>query len=64
MAVAGARRLNDTFTFETAATQAASGKCPIRNKNRFQKLRLNVAAGGTWEVATGVQPIGAPADGR
>ena len=64
VAVAGARRLNDTFTFETAATQAASGKCPIRNKNRFQKLRLNVAAGGTWEVATGVQPIGAPADGR
>jgi hypothetical protein len=64
VAVAGARRLNDTFTFETAAAQNTSGKVPLRNKNKFHKLRMNVAAAGSWELATGVQPLGAPADGR
>ena len=55
--VAGALRMNDAFSFETAVAQRTSGKTPLRNKNRYHKFQMNVAAGGTWTHASGVQPI-------
>ncbi len=64
VAIAGAARMNDTFTFETAVSQSTEGKCAVRNKNRFHKFRLNIAAGGTWTHASGVQPIASAAGER
>ena len=57
VAVAGAKRMNDTFTFETAVAQTTDGNVPLRNKNRYHKFRLVMAAGGSWTHASGVQPI-------
>jgi hypothetical protein len=62
--VAGAVRMNDTFTFDTAASQSTSGKVPLRNNNRYHKFRLNIAAGGTWTHASGIQPIASESGAR
>lgn len=64
VAVAGVARMNDSFTFESAVAQTAEGKCPIRNKQRYQKLRLSTTAGDVWTHASGITPIGSAAGER
>lgn len=64
VAVAGVARLNDTFSFESAVAQTTEGKCPIRNKQRYQKLRLGTTAGDSWTHAIGIAPIGSAAGER
>lgn len=57
-AVAGVQRMNDTLTFGSNVDQNDFGVCPVRNKARYQKFRVNVAAGGTWTHAQGLEVIG------
>jgi|2_EtaG_2_1085320.scaffolds.fasta_scaffold17957_2 hypothetical protein len=64
IAVAGAVRMNNTFTFGSAVSQTTKGKCPIKDKNRFQKLRLGTSASDSWTHASGIQPIGSEAGGN
>ena len=52
--------LTDSVTFDTAASQDASGRCAVRNSNRYHRARMTIAAGGTWEHAQGIQFQAAP----
>lgn len=61
MKVAGRDRMNDAApTYSSAAAQSADGVCPLRKVARYHKLRVDIAASGTWTHISGVQPIGAP----
>lgn len=52
---AARNRVNDTFTFGTAAAQNAAGFCPLRSEGRYHRVRVNIAAGGTWNHAQGIE---------
>ena len=53
--VASRDRVNDSYTFGAAASQNAAGFCPLRSEGRYHRARLNVAAGGTWSHAHGIE---------
>lgn len=48
-------RVNDSFSFGTASSQNTTGFCPLRSEGRYHRVRLNIAAGGTWNHAVGIE---------
>ena len=58
--VGGRNILTETPTFDAAAAQNSTGFCPVRNESRYQRFRINVAAGGTWNHGQGADVIGSP----
>lgn len=45
---------NEAVTVGSAVSQNAVGFCPLRVNARYHRLRLSVAAGGTWSHISGV----------
>jgi len=52
------------ITFDTAATLKADGVADARSGGFFHRFRVNVAAGGTWSHAQGVEVEPRKAGGR
>jgi hypothetical protein len=55
-------KLQDTVTFGTAVALDTDGKSNFTTSSRYHRARVNIAAGGTWTHAQGVQ-IEASSDG-
>lgn len=50
----------DSVTWSSATSQNAKGFCPARVDNRYHRVRVTIAAGGTWTHAQGIDlPEGA-----
>lgn len=47
-------RQNDSVTWATATSQNSKGFCPARVDARYHRVRLTIAAGGTWTHAQGI----------
>ena len=54
-------RLNDSITTESAVTPQATGRTPIRVKDRIFSAQLNITAAETWTQARGFDVRGTPA---
>ena len=54
-ALASRNRLTDTATFGTAQAILTDGECPTVGNGRYHRLRVSVAAAGTWTHAQGVE---------
>jgi hypothetical protein len=59
-AVASKAKLTDTASFATAVAENSNGYCPQISEGRYHKFQVNIAAGGTWTKAQGVEIDGAP----
>lgn len=46
---------DDAFTYGSAAARGVDGICRIRAEGRYVRARVNIAAGGSWNHAIGVQ---------
>ena len=57
MAVAGRGRLTDSVTFGAASSMDSAGEFSVRKDARYHRLRVNIAAGGTWSHAQGVEAL-------
>jgi hypothetical protein len=53
-AVAGRKRLVDSSSYGTAQSMENDGTIKLQNENRYQKFRVSIAAGGSWNDATGI----------
>ncbi len=58
--VAGRNRLIDTVSWDGPASIDSAGEMSIRNESRYHRFRCEVAAGGSWQHAQGVQVHGNP----
>lgn len=58
MALAGRNRLVDTASFGSSVSLNGVGDIWIRNMARYHRARCDVAAGGTWNHAQGVEVHG------
>lgn len=45
----------DSVTWGSAIAQRTDGSCPTSSEGRFHRARVNIAAGGTWSHAQGVE---------
>ena len=48
---------NGSVTFTTATSVGSDGICPQRISTRYAKVRVSIAAGGTWSHAQGIEPV-------
>lgn len=48
------RKLSDTITWKTAETIRDSGSVPLRGRGRYQRYRVNHAAGAVWTRDQGI----------
>ena len=52
--IGGRALLTAANSFDAAAAINDTGDCSVRNSNRYHRMRVNIAAGGTWSHAQGV----------
>lgn len=57
-------RLGDARTFGPESAMKASGRCPVRVRDRYHRFRLRIPAGATWTHAQGVDVEGRQAGSR
>ncbi len=62
--IASRNRFNDAFEFGTASSQNTNGMCPLRAEGRYHRARLNIAAGGSWDHAVGLEYDFVPSGAR
>jgi hypothetical protein len=56
-------KLSDSITWKTAVAIKASGRTPVRASGRYQRYRINHAAGATWTNDVGVTGVVASTGG-
>lgn len=57
----GYRDTNEAaLTYTSPASMNSIGECPVRNESRFQRLRVVIPAGSSWQHAQGVQVSARP----
>jgi len=64
VSVAGRNLQSETASFGTAGAVEADGNVSLRKQARYHKLRTNIASGGTWTHAQGLEVNYVPAGKR
>jgi hypothetical protein len=57
-------RINDSVTYGSAVSQNTWGECPVRANARYHRARVDIAAGGSWTHAQGVDFQAVPEGSR
>lgn len=58
--IGGRDLLPSANSFDSAASLDSIGECSVRNSNRYHRVRTDIAAGGTWTHAQGVEVTSSP----
>lgn len=63
-AVAGRNRLLDSVSYDPLVAMSSTGEVSVRNEARYHRFRCQIAAGGTWTHAQGIQVPATALGGR